>query len=147
MKSFFFLLLVSLSQFGILAAANNLEQATPAKVDYLLEISRVKELGPKIKDYLVLLEIKSQKKLISKKKELNQIYEAAYPQKIVEKLLVDKVQKKFSKSEINKLVAIFESNEMKKFLASQNDILKEILNEQQNTKSKELSLKVEQLLK
>lgn len=128
-------------------ASGNDQVASAAKVEYFLDLSRFRELTPKIRDYLILLELKSNSKLAPKKKELKKIYSEAYPDSKLDKILLNKVQQKFTKKEINKLLAIFESNEMKKFQSIQGELFKEILKEEQNSKTAELTKEVEKLLK
>lgn len=128
-------------------ASGNDQVASAAKVEYFLDLSRFRELTPKIRDYLILLELKSNSKLAPKKKELKKIYSEAYPDSKLDKILLNKVQQKFTKKEINKLLAIFESNEMKKFQSIQGELFKEILKEEQNSKTAELTNEVEKLLK
>lgn len=138
---------ISLMIFTFENASGNDQIASQAKVEYFLDLSRFKELTPKIRDYLILLELKSNSKLAAKKKELKKIYSEAYPDSKLDKILLNKVQQKFTKKEINKLLAIFESNEMKKFQSIQGELIKEILKEEQNTKTSQLASEVEKLLK
>lgn len=138
---------ISLMIFTFENASGNDQIASQAKVEYFLDLSRFKELTPKIRDYLILLELKSNSKLAPKKKELKKIYSEAYPDSKLDKILLNKVQQKFTKKEINKLLAIFESNEMKKFQSIQGELIKEILKEEQNTKTSQLASEVEKLLK
>lgn len=140
-------LLISLIILTIQNVRGDDDFASEEKVEYFLDLSRFKELSPKIRDYLILLELKKNTKLELKKKELRKIYSSAYPDKKLDKILLSKVQQKFSKKEINKLLAIFESNEMKKFQSIQGELFKEILSEEQKVKSQELSAQIEKLLK
>lgn len=123
----------------------NTELASSSKVEYFAELTRLKELAPKIKEYLILLELKNNKKLVAKRAEVTKLYDSAYTDEKLQKILIQNVQKKFTEKEINKLLAIFETKEMKKFIQGQSEILKEIINQEQSVKTKEFTLEIEKL--
>ncbi|EQC45657.1 hypothetical protein M900_1958 [Bacteriovorax sp. Seq25_V] len=98
------------------------------KVEYFLEISGLDGLSEKVSEYLYLLELKKNKNLLKSKVEVKKVIDRYYSKKQVMELLVENYSTKFSEKEINKLIAIFETNVMKKMMASQGTSIKEVLN-------------------
>lgn len=155
-KTIFLLLIVSSISYGqesnlsVGAKAEaqvKIEKAKSEKVDYFLEVSSLNSLVPKIRDYLVLLEIKKNKKLLPKKKMVEALYTKYVSDDQIKAVLVEEVSSQFSKQEINKLIAIFETKEMKKFFSLQGTFIKLSLGKLQPNLAPEITNEVQMLLK
>ncbi|WP_157680616.1 DUF2059 domain-containing protein [Bacteriovorax sp. Seq25_V] len=125
-----FIVLSLIIQISGAAQVGEKSPARPSKekVEYFLEISGLDGLSEKVSEYLYLLELKKNKNLLKSKVEVKKVIDRYYSKKQVMELLVENYSTKFSEKEINKLIAIFETNVMKKMMASQGTSIKEVLN-------------------
>ncbi len=141
------LLIISCLMFANFSGAAEVVQPSKEKVEYFLEISGLDGLSEKISEYLYLLELKRNKKLLKSKSQVKKLYEKYYPKEEVRNLLVENYAKNFNEQEINKLIAIFETSVMKKMLASQGTSIKEVLSVITSKENAELKAELSKLIK